>query len=232
VQPTKTRREQDVNFGDRTKLSGASGVKTLAWINVGESEPFTVYAEARLTGPAAVLPHIVPLVTIDWGAGTATMAAEHRIVGRLRVPLVASFIRVEGRLVTDQGQPAPADVLAEVSAFIACGTDGETRHNARAIVQTGDSGVLSVRSERILAVAGYNGSAAPLWMMLFDGPALPAAGAVPRMAAPAPAGGPFRMRPASPREFVGGVVWAASAAPLTLAPAAGAAFFVEAEILP
>jgi len=221
----ETLRNQDVNFGDRTKLSGPS-TKTLAWMNVPEAAPFTVYADAKITGPAAL---IIPLVTIEWGAGTATVSSEYRIVGRLRVPLAASSIRVDARLVDEGGAPVPAGVVAEVSAFIAAGTDGETIHNARTVVQSGTSGVLSVQSERVLAVHGYNAGSEPLWAMLFEGSALPVAGAVPRMATPAAR--LFRMRPASPREFVAGVVWAASSTPLVFTPAPGAALHVEAEIL-
>jgi len=221
----ETLRNQDVNFGDRTKLSGPS-TKTLAWMNVPHAAPFTVYADARITGPAEL---IVPLVTIEWGAGTATVSAEYRIVGRLRVPLAASSIRVDARLVDHRGDPAPAGVVAEVTAFIACGTDGETIPNARALVQSGASGVLSDRSERVLALHGYNAGNDPLWLMLFEGHALPEPGAVPRMATPALR--LFRMRPVSPREFVAGVVWAASSTPLFFTPAPGAALHVEAEIL-
>ena len=218
-------RNQDVNFGDRTKLSGPS-TKTLAWMNVPEAAPFTVYADATITGPAGL---IIPLVTIEWGAGTATVSSEYRIVGRLRVPLAASSIRVDARLVDDRGEPAPAGVSAEVSAFIATGVDGETLPNARAVVQSGASGVLSERSERVLAVHGYNAAADPAWLMLFEGRAVPAAGATPRLATPALR--VFQIRPASPRDFVAGVVWAASSTPLAFTPAPDAALHLEAEML-
>ncbi len=229
---SQTHRQQDINFGDRTKLTGST-TKTLAWMNLDESASFTVYADARFTaGPPAALPHLAAIVTIEWGAGAATVSAEYRIVGRLRVPLAASAIRVEGHLEDVRGLPVPGDVVAEVAAFIARGTDGETIPNAQTRVQSGAQGILSTRSERVLAVEGFNAGAGSLWVMLFEGPALPAAGAAPRMAAPAPAGAPFRMRPASAREFLGGVVWAASAAPLTFTPVPGAALYLEAEMVP
>ncbi len=229
---SQTHRQQDVNFGDRTKLSGA-GQKTLAWITLAESGPFTVYADVRFTaGSAAVLPFLVPVVTIEWGAGTATMSAEYRIAGRLRVPLAASAIRVEGRLVDVRGGAVPPDVVAEVAAFIARGIDGETLLNARTVVQSGAEGSVSTESERVLAVDGFNAGPGAVWLMLFEGATAPSGGASPRMATPAPAGAPFRIRPSSPREFVGGVRWAASASPLTLTPVPGASLYVETELLP
>jgi hypothetical protein len=74
----------------------------------------------------------------------------------------------------------------------------------------------------VLAVEGHNGAATPVWIMLFEGLEAPTPGALPRMAAPVTANGTFRIRPASPREFVGGVRWAASGTPLTFSPAASA----------
>jgi hypothetical protein len=157
--------------------------------------------------------------------------ADYRLAGRLRVPLVARTVAVDGRLVDLAGQAPPADVTAEIATFVACGIDGETILNARALVQTGAGGILSSRSERVLAVEGHNGSAGPVWVMLFEGAQPPASGDVPRMAARVRTNGGFRMRPASPREFVGGVRWAASGTPIAFSPAAGASLLVEVELL-
>lgn len=227
-------RDDDINFGDRTKLEGSTS-KSLAIVTLAGSRPLTVYADVtKTTGPTpAAIERVVPIVTIEWGSGAASAKAEYRLAGRLRVPLVARSITVDGRLVDRvTGGSPPANVVMEVSVFIACGTDGQTILNTRTVVQTGADGVLSARSERVLAVSGHNGAASNVWIMLFEGATAPAAGDVPRMAAPAPAMSTFRMRPASPRDFASGVRWAASSAPLAFAPAAGASLFVEAELLP
>lgn len=229
----QTLRDRDVNFGDRTKLRGSDRM-TLAWINVEVSAAYTVYASARLTGPASAVARTVASVRIEWGHGGACVQADYPIVRRLRVPLAASMIKLEGSLVDVQtGQPAPSDVEAEISAFIACGTDGETILSARTVVQSGESGVLGEGPQRILAVHGHNGGQVGLWLMLFDAIAVPANGAAPRLAVPAPSAitAPFSLRPASPRDFLIGAVWAASSNAIALQRAATASFHVETELM-
>lgn len=229
----QTLRNHDVNFGDRTKLRGSERM-TLAWINVEESAAYTVYASARLSGPAASVSRTVASVRIEWGHGGACVQADYPIVRRLRVPLAASMIKLEGSLLDVQtGAPAPSDVEAEISAFIACGTDNETIPNARTIVQSGESGVLGEGAQRILAVHGHNGGSVGLWLMLFDAIAVPANGAAPRLAVPAPSAltAPFSLRPASPRDFLLGAVWAASSNALVLQREPNASLHVEAELM-
>lgn len=231
--PLQHRRDREVNFGDRTKLIGSER-QTLASMSVAESAPYTVYASARVTAPASLLPFIVPMVTLEWGHGGASVVAEYPIVRRLRVPLAASMIQLEGRLVdTRTGLAPPSTAVAEISAFIARGTDGETLHNARPIVQTGDRGELAEGPQHVLAIRGYHAGSANLWVMLFDVATVPGNGLEPHFATPAPASpATFVCEPKSPRPFLVGVWWAASSTPLTLTHAAGAQVHLEAEFLP
>ncbi len=228
-----TRRDHDVNFGDRTKLTGGER-KTLAWMSLDDSAAFTVYASARLSGPTALVSRIVPMVTIEWGHGGASIAADYPLVRRLRVPLAASTIKLEGRLVDiESGNPAPSDVHAEIAAFIAQGTDGETIPNTRTVVQSGASGILSEEPQQVLSVTGYLATATSnLWLMLFDAVAVPPNGTPPRMAVPAHAlATPFALRTISSRAFFAGVTWAASSTPLVLTHALQASLHLEAEFL-
>ncbi len=231
--PLHHRRDREVNFGDRTKLTGSER-KTLASMSIDESGPFTVYASSKVTAPPALAPFLVVMTTLEWGHGGAAVRADYRIAKRLRVPLAASMIQLEGRLVDLRtGEPAPATASAEVSAFIARGTDGETIHNAFPVVRTGADGELAKGAQQVLAVRGYNTGASDLWVMLFDGATAPMSGDEPFVATPAPrAPGSFAWEPSSPRTFLSGVWWAASTAPFTLAAANGAALYLEAELLP
>ena len=92
--PFATRRTRDVNHGDRTPLRGAES-KTLAWISVDDSHPFTVYASARVQPATA---SVVPMVSIEWGHGGASLFGEYPVIKRLRVPIVASMVKLSGRL--------------------------------------------------------------------------------------------------------------------------------------
>jgi hypothetical protein len=226
-------REREVNFGDRTKLTGKEQ-KTLASMSLDASGPFTVYATARVTAPASLAPFVVTVVTLEWGHGGASVRADYQLVRRLRVPLAASMIQLAGRLVDIRtGEPASESASADVAAFIARGTDGETLRNAFPVVQSGAGGALAVGAQQVLAVRGYNAGASTLWVMLFDGLAAPLVGDGPRLALPAPASpATFSCELTSPRAFLAGVWWAASAEPFTLAPAPGAALYVDVDFLP
>jgi hypothetical protein len=231
VDTSPTYRAREVNFGDRTKLRGPER-KTLCWMNVEDSAPHTVYASARLTGPEAQVRRAAARVHLAWGHGGASVEATFPIVRRLRVPLAASMIRLEGSLVdVTTGAPPSRDVEAEISAFVAVGTDGESLPNTRALLQSGAEGVLAEASERVLSVHGFNVGPSDVFCMLFDASELPLDGASPRLVVPAPRTAPFSLRLASPRDFVGGVTWAASSDPFTLAHDAGARLLVDVEMM-
>jgi hypothetical protein len=226
-------RAQDVNFGDRTPLKGAER-KTLAWMNQESAGPFTVYATATLRAPAGFTGRVVPMVSLEWGHGGATVSAERPIVGRLRVPLAASIIKLEGHLVDmATGAPPPIDVTAEIAAFIASGTDGETILQTETLVAQGDGGTLATNPQRVLAVEGHTGGIGAVYVMLFDAPVVPPDGATPRLSvfAPSVLGGSFSRQLAAPRDFVSGIAWAPSITPLRLTRAVGATLHVEVDLL-
>lgn len=227
-----TRRESDVNYGDRTRVSGAKA-ETLAWVSVERSLPWTIYAAARLTGPAADVARVEPVVAVEWGNGGASVSAEYPVGRRLRVPLVASMIRLTGRLVDfTTGDAAPAGVACEFDAFIAHGVDGLDQPNTRTAVATGSQGLVARGPQRVVGVEGYDGrtSGPVTWLMLFDAVALPPNGTAPVASVPA-APSPHAFRVTGRRDFRGGVFWAVSASPLILAHEPAALFRVETEIL-
>ena len=227
--PFATRRTRDVNHGDRTTLRGGEP-KTLAWISVDAAQAFTVYATARVEPPTA---NILPVVTIEWGHGGASLIGEYPVIKRLRVPVVASMVKLSGRLVdVTTGKPAPANVSGEITATIAPGTDGQTLRATWWIAQSGAEGLVARGQQRVLTLDGYNGGASNAWIMVFDDVARPADGTPPAMARPA-ATYPrtFRLRRFDTRGFVRGVYWAASSTPLLLTFDPSATLRVEAELL-
>jgi|GEM_PF-2567526 len=219
-----TRRDRDVNWGDATRLRGGER-KTLAWMSVDQARALTVYATARVRGG----PGVVCLVEIEWGHGGASVAEHYPVVGRLRVPLAASMVKMAGRLVDAQGQPPAASASADVFAFIAPGIDGETLRNTRWVHQIGAAGTVARAPERVLTVEGYSAGKANTWLMVFDGPS--EIGALPAMATPARAGRPFRLRRFDTQGFAQGVTWSASSTPLLLTPDKSARLRVDVELL-
>jgi hypothetical protein len=227
-----TRRDRPVNHGDKTRLAG-NEEKTLVWISVEHSQPFTVYVTARVDGPPAFLASVQPTVTIDWGNGGASIAGEFPVIKRLRVPLAASVIKISARLIDlTTGKAPPPTVSCVFSGVIANGVDGETLRNTRWVAQSGPSGLIGSGPQRVLSVEGYNAAASKRWAMVFDAAGLPPNGSFPLMAAPA-AGFPasFTLRRFDTREFLSGVYWAASTSPLTLTYDSGARFRVDSELL-
>ncbi len=226
-----TFRAREVNFGDRTKLRGSER-KTLCGMSVEASASHTDYASARISGPADVVRRTVARVHLTWGHGGASVEGVFPIVKRLRVPLAASMIQLEGSLVdVTTGEPPSRDVEAEIAAFIAVGTDGESIPNTRALLQSGNEGALAQGSERVLGVHGFNVGPSDVFCMLFETSELPPGGTSPRLVVPALRTAPFALRLLSPRDFVGGVTWAASSDPFALAHDAGARLLVDVEMM-
>ena len=226
-----TRRERPVNHGDKTRLTG-NEEKTLVWISVEHSQPFTVYVTARVEGPPSLLATMQPTVTIEWGNGGASIASDFAVVKRLRVPLAASVIKISAKLLDLATGKPPATVSCVFSAVIANGVDGETLRNTQWVAQSGSSALVSAGPQRVMAVEGYNAGTSKRWVMVFDATALPPNGSFPLMAAPA-AGFPaaFALSRFDSREFLSGVYWAASSSPLTLTFDAAARFRVDSELL-
>ncbi len=227
-----TRRELAVNHGDKTHVTG-NEQKTLVWISVEESRAWTVYATARVEGPAAFFSRVQPIVTIEWGHGGASIAGDYPIEKRLRVPLAGSMVKLSAKLIDlSTGKAPPASVSCEITAFIAPGIDGETLRPSRWSAQTGASGLVAEGPQKVLSLDGYNAKSAKRWVMMFDATSLPPSGTLPLMAAPAPGyPGVFALRRPDTRGFLSGVFWAASSSPLTLAFDAAASFRVDAEVL-
>jgi hypothetical protein len=219
-----TRRERDVNWGDRSRLDGRAGSsQTLAWVSLDEPSPMTVYAAAgvRRGSPLCIL-------TIEWGHGGASVAADYPLLKRLRVPLAASMIKVWGRLISPSGGAAAPTDEVDVSTFIARGVDGEVLRNTRWIHRTGAAGTLAEGPQRLMRVEGYNAGAAT-FVHLFDG--APAAGAEPALLIPAPAGRRFVARRFDSQGFLRSVTWGASSSALTYSPDPAAVVRLDAELL-
>jgi hypothetical protein len=217
-----TRRERDVNWGDRTRLEGRK-VQTLAWVSLEESCPLVVYAHANIRAGASIC-----VVTIEWGNGGASVAGEYPVIKRLRVPLVASMVKLSGRLADPSGAPASAADAADVSAFVAVGLDGETLRNTRWIHQTGAAGVIAKGPQRLMRIEGFNAGGAT-FVHIFDGK--PETNAEPAILIPAPAGRRFRARRFDSHGFVDSVQWGASSSALTYTADPSAKVRVDAELL-
>jgi hypothetical protein len=217
-----TRRERDVNWGDRTRLEGRKP-QTLAWVSLEESSPLVVYAHANVRKGSSIC-----IVTIEWGNGGASVAGEYPVIKRLRVPVVASMVKLSGRLVDPAGGPASAGDAADVSAFIAAGLDGETLRNTRWSRHAGASGVIAKGPQRLMRIEGYNAGGST-FVHVFDG--RPETGAEPAILVPAPAGQRFRARRFDSQGFLDSVQWGASSTPLTYTADAGASLRIDAELL-
>lgn len=221
-----TRRAREVNWGDRTRLTGRE-TKTLAWVSVPDSQPMVVYANAVVRGVGS--PGIACVVNIEWGHGGASVAHDFPIVHRLRVPLAASMVKVSGRLLDTGGASAPLSVSADVSVVIAPGLDGETLRNTEWTHDAGAGGTLSLGPARVMRIDGYSASAVDTWLMIFDGPAI--AGDLPTIARPVRAGRPFAIRRFDSQPFRTSVTWAASSTPITLTKDPSTFLRVDAELL-
>jgi hypothetical protein len=222
-----TRREREVNWGDKTKITG-SEKKTLAWVSVAECRPMTVYATATLRGGAATA-GVAFVVTIEWGHGGASIGHDYSVVRRLRVPVVASMVSVSGRLLDAKDHPPPATVSGEISVVIAAGSDGETLRNTRWVSQQGAEATVVNDPARVFRVEGYNAGAVDTWLMVFDG--VGNNGDFPAMARPVRAGRTFVMRRFDTQAFRTSVTWRASSTPLTLTKDPSASVRVDTELL-
>ena len=220
-----TRRAREVNWGDRTKLTG-SETKTLAWVSVGVACPMILYATATLRGPAA---GVACVVSVEWGHGGASVSQEFPIVHRLRLPLAASMVKVSGRLLDASGKPPSPAVSGEMSVVIATGLDGESLRNTRWVFDGGAEGDLWHGPARVMRVEGYNATSIDTWIMVFDGRA--ANGHVPVMARPVRARRAFAIPRLDSQAFLTSVTWAASATPLLLTKDPKALMRVDAELL-
>lgn len=218
-----TRRERDVNWGDRTRLQGRKA-QTLGWVSLEASCPLVVYAQATVRSGSSIVQ-----VSIEWGNGGASIEGDYPVIKRLRVPLVASMVKLSGRLVDPStGAPGGAGDVADVSAFVAMGLDGETLRNTRWLHQTGASGVLARGQARLMRIEGYNAGGAT-FVHVFDGKL--ETGLEPAILVPAPAGARFRARRFDSQGFLDSVQWGASSTPLTYTADAGANVRVDAELL-
>lgn len=219
------RRAREVNWGDRTKISGGEK-KTLAWVSVEASCPMILYGTANLRGPAA---GVACVVNVEWGHGGASVSQDFPIVHRLRVPLAASMVKVSGRLLDASGSPPPPTVSGEVSVVIATGLDGESLRNTQWVVDAGAEGELWSGPARIMRVEGYNAGPTDTWIMVFDGRATN--GDVPVMARPVRARRAFAIPRADSQAFRTSVTWAASSTPLLLTKDPKALVRIDAEVL-
>ena len=217
-----TVRSRDVNWGDRSRLEGRKP-QTLAWVSLEESRPIVVYAHANIRSGSSICS-----VSIEWGNGGASVAGEYPVIKRLRVPLVASMVKLSGRLVGADGSPAAATDAADVSAFIAAGDDGQTLRNTTWLRQTGAAGVLARGAQRLMRIEGYNAGGAT-FVHVFDGPV--ELGVEPTILIPAPAGRRFRARRFDSQGFVDSIQWGASSTALTYTPNPGANVRLDAELL-
>jgi hypothetical protein len=218
-----TVRARDVNWGDRTRLQGRKP-QTLAWVSLPTSSSIVVYAHANIRSGSSICS-----VSIEWGNGGASVTGDYRVIKRLRVPLVASMVKLSGRLVGPDGSPAGAGDAADVSAFVAEGTDGETLRNTEWLHQSGvAAGVLAQGPQRLMRFEGYNAGAST-FVHVFDGS--PELGSEPTILIPAPAGRRFRARRFDSQGFVDSVQWGASSTPLTYTPNNAANLRVDAELL-
>ena len=220
-----TRREREVNWGDRTKITGRE-TKTLAWVSVESSLSMIVYAQAVIRGAGSS--GVACVVNVEWGHGGASVDQDFPVVHRLRVPVAASMVKVSGRLLGASGNPPPASVSADVSALIAPGLDGQTLRNSEWTFDVGAEGVLSDGPARVMRVDGYN-AGGDTFLMLFDGPAV--AGEAPTIARPVRANRAFSVRRFDSQPFRTSVTWSASSTPLLLTKDAGASLRVDAELL-
>lgn len=226
TQERPLRRDQDTNWGDRTRI-GSGKPKTLAWVSLAASRSLLVYASARLLKGTA--PSTVPIVTVEWGHGGASIAHDFPVVHRLRVPLAASMVKLSARLEDGSGKPASASALADVAAFIAEGSDGETMRNTAWVSQTGFEGTVAEGPQRVMRVEGLSADSVDRYVMLFD--KRPHDGDYPLLCAPAPAKQRFDVPRYDSQAFPGGVYWAASDNPLNLKTATAAALRVDVELL-
>ena len=220
-----TRREREVNWGDRTKITGRE-TKTLAWVSVESSLSMIVYAQAVVRGAGSS--GVACVVNVEWGHGGASVDQDFPVVHRLRVPVAASMVKVSGRLLSASGNPPPASVSADVSALIAPGLDGQTLRNTEWTFDVGAEGVLSDGPARVMRVDGYN-AGGDTFLMVFDGPAV--AGEAPTIARPVRANRAFSVRRFDSQPFRTSVTWSASSTPLLLTKDAGASLRVDAELL-
>ncbi len=221
-----TRRAQEVNWGDRTRLAGGQQ-ETLAWVSVAESGPLVLYATAAVRGGAGG--GVACVVNIEWGHGGASVNQDYVVVHRLRVPLAASMVKVSGRLLDANGKPPAAAVVADVSVVIAPGLDGETMRNTRWLSQQGAEGELAGEPLRVMRLEGYNAGPADTWVMFFDGRALN--GTAPTVARPVRAHRAFVIRRFDSQPFRSRLTWSASTTPLVLTKDPAAQLRVDAELL-
>jgi len=220
-----TRRTCDVNYGDRERVRGREQ-RSLAWISVEDSQAFMVYVSADIDAPAALIPQIRAVASIEWGHGGASIAEDYPVARRLSVPVVGSMVRVNVRLVDVTGAAVPDAASAECAAVIAPGFDATTR-NTRWIVTHGSGGVLSERPERVVAVYGHNSTPFNRWFMLFDTRVPAAAGAAPVLARPALLTPPFDVGDCDSRPFFAGVAWGVSQDPIAYVPDGAADVHIE-----
>jgi hypothetical protein len=223
-----TRREREVNWGDKTKIAG-NEVKTLAWVSVEESSSMVVYATASIRGGFAS--GVTFVVNIEWGHGGASVDQDYPVVHRLRVPLAASMVKVSGRLLDANGNAPSANVSGDIAVAIARGNDGETLRNTRWISQEGGGGLISSRPARVMRVEGFNAGGADTFIHVNDGaPTSPAAG-MPAILVPARAGRRFVVRRFDSQAFARGVTWAASSSALVFTPDKKASVRIDVELL-
>jgi hypothetical protein len=220
-----TRRTREVNWGDRTRISG-SEKKTLAWVSLDESGPIIVYASAIVSGPAT---GAACFVNVEWGHGGASIEQGFPVIHRLRVPLAASMVKVSGELRLANGKTPPATVSADVSVVIAPGTDGETMRRTEWTIDAGPEGVISSGPARALRLEGFNGGAKDVWAMFFDGPATN--GEVPIVMRPARRGRTFAIPRFDSQAFRTSLTWAASSTPMLLTKDPTALLRIDAELL-
>jgi hypothetical protein len=221
-----TRREHAVNWGDRTRVVGRSS-QTLAWVSLPASSPIVVYASvANARGSTKDL---VCVVSIEWGHGGASVSSEFPIVRRLRVPLVASMVKISGRLASFAGGPPARDDSADVSAFVAQGSDVDTLRNTRWVRQSGPNGTIADSPQHLMRFECFNAGPTATFVHVFDG--APETGGEPSILIPVGAGRRATARRYDSQAFAQSVTWGASSTSLTYTADPSASVRVDAELL-
>jgi hypothetical protein len=190
-------RSRAVNHGDRTPLRPGAARQQLAWVSVPDSQPWVVYAQAKVKQPPAGgnFPTVVPFVELEWGHGGASVFATFPVIpgnagqpgNVLRVPLAASMVKASGLLLDEGGSvlspQTPAS--AQIACVIAPGFDGIPQVPTEWISFSGAAGIVANRPSKLTHLLAYQlTGTGRLWLMLIDSATAPDPGATPIIAAP------------------------------------------------
>ena len=183
-----------------------------------------VYAHANIRSGSSICS-----VSIEWGNGGASVAGEYRgDQAAARAP-GREHGEASGRLIASDGSPAGASDAADVSAFVAEGTDGETLREHRMAPPDGSAAGTLARARNGSCASRATTPALRRSCTSSTGP--PELGVEPTILIPAPAGRRFRARRFDSQGFVDSVQWGASSTALTYTPNPAANVRVDAELL-